>query len=99
MKRRRQKQEQHTQKKCDNKISQYGSIIIAEEHDITSANTFPADDEKEEFCVVIIQGNGNLVIGLASIDAFCLYLIVFCLLPPWMILGWTIPEYFYDTTY
>ena len=46
-------------KKCDNKISEYGSIIIAEEHDITSANTFPADDEKEEFCVVIIQGNGH----------------------------------------
>ena len=69
VKRRRPKQEQQTQQKRDIKISEYGSIIITEEHNITSANPFPGDDEKEEFGVVIIQGNGNLLICLASIDA------------------------------
>ena len=41
MKLRRHKQEQHTQQKRDIKIIEYGSIIIAEEHNITSANPFP----------------------------------------------------------
>lgn len=76
MKKKRHKQEQHTQQKRDIKIIEYGSIIIAEEHNITPANTFPGDDEKEEFGVVIIQGSGNLVIRLAPIDAFLFFFFI-----------------------